>query len=961
MTSEAPKRPRGRPRKYPLPEQQVDVAARSVANSEQPDPTQAEGSGTPAALKVHIYPSFGDLDKGDGGIRRVVEAQIKHLPQFGIEIVSDPAEADVIAAHATVPSTYIKRFSRKTFVAMCHGLYWSEYEWDNWSIKANAEVMETIRVSDAVVTCSEWVGNSLRRHTSRPVEIIPHGVDTERWQGINPLEYVLWNKTRPDPVCDPTPMQQVAELLPGIQFVSSFGIGTDNVKLTGKMGPEEAKGLVERASVYLCTTRETFGIGTLEALSCGVPVVGFRWGGQAEFIDHGVDGWLVTPGDINGLAEGIKWAMENKSRVAQACREKAKRFNWDDICSMYARVFKDAHKKKVSEAQAPRTSIIVTNYNLHAYLEDALHSVAEQSDNAYECIIVDDASPDPTGREIAQRYVDRDPEHFKLIVNEENVYLAEARNIGIRQARGRYIIPLDADDMLTPSAVSLLAGALDLDRSIHVAYGNVFFVDDDGRTPTDYSYVYDKNVSYPPGRSAWPFPFYHEQQIKQQNLLPYASMYRKEAWRDTGGYRRRCRTAEDADLWTRLSSYGYRPKMVTEEDTLVYRNRKGSMSRINSSDWIRWFSWSKMPEITPAGAVTVSQLPVPSLDPIIISVVIPVGPGHEKLVTDAIDSLDTQSFRNWECILVNDTGKPLVTELPSWVRVIATTGKTGPAKARNTGIKASKGWLFLPLDADDYLEPDALKMMYDEYQESKEIIYTDFWQTSMDGKSISIHQCDDYDPYLITGKKRNVNGTGPLVEGMIHSVTALTPKAVWEKIGGYDESLSAWEDWDFQIAIGDLGICSRRIPLPLFVYRKHTGKRREQNYESFEKSKEGIIRKWGSLWNGGKELKVCQSCSSRGRAGAAPISGTLWGQTPQAAMDTSEAVLMQYTGNKVGAVSYRGPSKTVYLFGQGDTKYVLAQDVKMFQQWPNDFRIVQPEAPVQFNLDAPLLVAQGQA
>lgn len=292
--SEAPvKRKPGRPRKNST-EQQVSVSVRLTASSDPPPEEVAK----PAALKVYIYPSFGELDKGDGGIRRVVEGMIKHLPKYGVDIVSTAEEADVIAYHATVPTSFINRFPRKTFVAICHGLYWSEYQWDNWSIKANADVMEGLRVSDSIITCSDWVANSLRRHTSRDVRVINHGIDASDWEAVDPRDYVLWNKTRPDPVCDPEPFNQVAALLPNIKFISTFGREAPNVAITGKLPFTDAKKLVQSAGVYLCTTRETFGIGTLEALACGVPVVGFAFGGQAEFIDHSVDGWLVTPGEI---------------------------------------------------------------------------------------------------------------------------------------------------------------------------------------------------------------------------------------------------------------------------------------------------------------------------------------------------------------------------------------------------------------------------------------------------------------------------------------------------------------------------------------------------------------------------------------------------------------------------------------------------------------------------------------
>ena len=52
-----------------------------------------------------------------------------------------------------------------------------------------------------------------------------------------------------------------------------------SVEVTGVRGFEDAKGYISDAGVYLATTRETFGIGTLEELAAGVPIVGWAWGG----------------------------------------------------------------------------------------------------------------------------------------------------------------------------------------------------------------------------------------------------------------------------------------------------------------------------------------------------------------------------------------------------------------------------------------------------------------------------------------------------------------------------------------------------------------------------------------------------------------------------------------------------------------------------------------------------------
>jgi glycosyltransferase involved in cell wall biosynthesis len=895
-----------------------------------------EGGGR---IKVHIYPSFGGKDEGDGGVRRVVEAQVRHLPAAGIDIVSDPDEADVIACHIMIPPSYLVRYPDKPIVAHCHGLYWDEFEWPNWAIEANSEVMQLLRVSDAITAPSDWVANSIMRATSRPVEVVHHGIDLEDWEAQESLGYVLWNKTRPDPVCDPEPMNEVAKLLPRVEFISTFGEDAPNVTLTGRVPYEEAKKLVQKASIYLCTAKETFGIGTLEALAAGVPVVGFKWGGQVDIIRHAYDGFLVNPGDIALLSQAIQGALLDRELMSAHARERAAQFSWEKAAAKYAEIYKAVVEKRLSEGSRPRTSIIVTNYNLHQYLPQCLSSVLAQTDQDFECLILDDASPDPKGRQIARTFANEDP-RFRLIENEKNSYLAEARNIAVRQAKGRYILPLDADDMLAPNAIELLTGSLDKDRSIHVAYGKVMFVNEDGKTPTVYE-GHEKT----PGFSSWPMPFSFEQQIRQRNLLPYCSMFRREAWQYTGGYRPRCRTAEDADFWTRLSSYGFRPKMVTDSTTLIYRNREGSMSRVQGSvDWIKWFPWSKDTKLTPAGAATATQLPVPSLDPTLVSVIIPVGPGHEILLKDAIDSIDAQSFRNWECIVVNDTGKPL-DELPSWVRIIDLGPMpSGVAAARNAGIRAAKAPLFLPLDADDYLQPNGLYWMVEAYIDTRDVIYSDWWEDPDEPGKFKVYEARDYDP---DGLKR----------GTIHCVTALTPKSAWEKVGGYDEQLPAWEDWDFQLRIADAGICSRRLAAPLWTYRKHTGQRREANVRDFEQSKNGILSRWSDLWEGRKQLAACNSCSSR-----ATIRPQQPKQSPQqqAARFNDDVVLVQYIGDKRGNMMFKGKSGAFYMFSEGEQpKYVLLGDASVFAGRA-DFRVLEkPNTPAIENTRSPILVAEG--
>lgn len=94
-----------------------------------------------------------------------------------------------------------------------------------------------------------------------------------------------------------------------------------------------------------------------------------------------------------------------------------------------------------------KVSIIVPCYKQAVYLPETLDSVLSQTYTLWECIIVDDGSPDNT-KEVAQEYVNKDS-RFKYVFK-ENGGLASARNFGLKVAEGEFVLPLDSDDIIAP-------------------------------------------------------------------------------------------------------------------------------------------------------------------------------------------------------------------------------------------------------------------------------------------------------------------------------------------------------------------------------------------------------------------------------------------------------------------------------------------------------------------------------
>lgn len=107
----------------------------------------------------------------------------------------------------------------------------------------------------------------------------------------------------------------------------------------------------------------------------------------------------------------------------------------------------------------PRLTLIVPAYNVQGYVRECLDSVLRQDFTDFEVVAVDDCSPDASGA-ILDEYAQRDA-RVRVLHLSENVGLGHARNAGIEQATGDYLLFLDSDDTLTPGSLSGIAARLD--------------------------------------------------------------------------------------------------------------------------------------------------------------------------------------------------------------------------------------------------------------------------------------------------------------------------------------------------------------------------------------------------------------------------------------------------------------------------------------------------------------------
>lgn len=94
-------------------------------------------------------------------------------------------------------------------------------------------------------------------------------------------------------------------------------------------------------------------------------------------------------------------------------------------------------------------SIIMAAYNRENYIAESISSVICQTYSDWELIVADDGSIDQT-RNIVNRFIETDP-RVKLVISHANLGAAHARNMALKEAKGRYIAYLDSDDLWLPN------------------------------------------------------------------------------------------------------------------------------------------------------------------------------------------------------------------------------------------------------------------------------------------------------------------------------------------------------------------------------------------------------------------------------------------------------------------------------------------------------------------------------
>lgn len=219
----------------------------------------------------------------------------------------------------------------------------------------------------------------------------------------------------------------------------------------------------------------------------------------------------------------------------------------------------------------------------------------------------------------------------------------------------------------------------------------------------------------------------------------------------------------------------------------------------------------------------------------LVSVIVPCyNYGH--FLGEALDSLLTQTYSNWECIIINDGSRDNTEEVAGEYCKKDSRFKYfykengGHSSARNFGISNSLGKYILPLDADDKINEKYLATAVEKIELPNIKLVTGQVQHFGDVNERFIMPVYDLKSYLIVNYL---------------SICSLFRRSDFERVKGFDESMLTFEDWDLFIKILKGGGSVVELPFVGLNYRRKD----ESLFRHAVKDNKGIFRDLLKLYN----------------------------------------------------------------------------------------------------------------
>jgi glycosyltransferase involved in cell wall biosynthesis len=185
------------------------------------------------------------------------------------------------------------------------------------------------------------------------------------------------------------------------------------------------------------------------------------------------------------------------------------------------------------QTNQPKVSIITSCFNREKFIAETLACVQKIHYSNWECIVVDDGSTDNSAK-IIQEFVQKD-DRFKYLYH-SNSGISITKNVAIANSSGKYIFPLDSDDLISPEYIPEAVKIMEKNLNVKVVYA-------------DGVYFGTKNKK-------WRLAEYSFNELLISNCIHNSAMFRRIDFDKTNGYDPELLINEDWDLWINILKSG---------------------------------------------------------------------------------------------------------------------------------------------------------------------------------------------------------------------------------------------------------------------------------------------------------------------------------------------------------------------------------------------------------------------
>lgn len=217
-------------------------------------------------------------------------------------------------------------------------------------------------------------------------------------------------------------------------------------------------------------------------------------------------------------------------------------------------------------------TLAICVYNKERYIEATLDSVLRQTMQNFHLLIVDDCSTDRSIN-VIQTFFERHQHEYELVPFKENKGIGYARHFAERHAHTKYMMFLDSDDILYPTAIEKMYKRITEDSDLMAVGCYLEYIDKEGKKIGGGLYLGEKTKD----------GFYQKAEAKKMIFMQPTAIYDRELALSVGGYiidgypegkPRYQDYCEDLDLWTRMSDLYCQKKAIIVIPEILCQYRK---------------------------------------------------------------------------------------------------------------------------------------------------------------------------------------------------------------------------------------------------------------------------------------------------------------------------------------------------------------------------------------------------